>query len=94
MGGRTFLSRTPDFNSGDCETGQAVAAGTCGAVAAVVGAASIFLCAVTLGVGCGVVAAAGAVAGVCQAVAENIQCVAESAGMDPGKYTLIERKND
>ena len=67
---------------GDCEQGKAAASGTCAAVSAVAGVASIFACAGTLGLGCGAVAAAGAVSGICSAVSDNVKC---GGGLDPGK---------
>ena len=67
---------------GDCEQGKAAASGTCGAVSAVAGIASIFACVSTAGLGCGAVAAAGAVSGICAAVSDNVGC---GGGLDPGE---------
>ena len=73
----------PSTSAGsDCEVGTAAASGTCGAVAAVAGVASIFACVGTLGLGCGLVAAAGAMAGICGAISDNVEC---GGGLDPGQ---------
>ena len=82
----------PPMRAGDeCATAKAATSGTCSAVATISGVASIFLCAGTLGLGCGAVAVAGAVSGMCAAVAGNIPC-GGGASINPGKL-FIEKHN-
>ena len=59
---------------GECETGKSAATGTCGIGAAIAGAASIFACVGTLGLGCGLIAGAGALAASCAAIADSVEC--------------------
>lgn len=74
--------------SGDCNTAKAASSGTCSAVGAISGIASIFLCAGTLGVGCGAIAVAGIAAALCSSVSDNLSC--GGGGMDPGKLLIQE----
>ena len=74
--------------AGDCNTAKAASSGTCSAVGAISGIASIFLCAGTLGLGCGAIAVAGIASAVCNSVADNVSC--GGGGMDPGKLLIQE----
>ena len=77
----------PPMRAGDeCDIAKAAASGTCSTVATLSGIASIFLCAGTLGLGCGAVAVAGAVSGMCATVADNIPC-GGGASIDPGELS-------
>ena len=84
------------LTSDDCSVGKAAASGTCGVVTALTTAGSIFACVGTLGIGCGLIAAAGVVGGICTAVTSSgaIDC---GSSIDPAvaqKFNDIKRYLD
>jgi len=58
----------------DCDAAASSSAATCAVTSAVAGVLGIIVCGATAGIGCGALAAGGAVTALCSAVAGNVDC--------------------
>ena len=70
----------------DCDAATSASGATCAVTSAVAGVLGIIVCGATAGIGCGALAAGGAVTALCSAVAGTVDCGGDG---DEGEIIII-----